>query len=806
MWTSIARFILRNRIALLVVLGVITIFMGWQLPQLKMDYHYASMLSDSDPVHLDNQEFKATFGEEGNAIFIGINDDKFFELSHFKQLYLLCDSLKKIEYVKAVLGVQQAVNIKQVTLETDKGLSRQFEIYPLFPDSIATQQQLDSLKQVFYSLPFYSGLLTNKAKTVFLISVTLQNEILNMPQRLITVQQVEETLLGFSQKNNIEVHISGHPYIRSQMMMLIKSEIRIFIILAALMSIIILFVFFRSFKVLGVSILLVGTGVVWAMGLMSLLQFKITVLTSMIPPLLIVIGIPNAVYLLNKYHSELKKHSNKILALQRTIRKTGNAIFLSNLTTAVGFAAFTVTNSRILSEFGAIASIGILFIFVLAIIIIPSVFSLWKIPSERYTKHLENLFVKKILVHIQRIATYKRKQLFIISVATLLLGIGGIFFIKQTGYIMDDVPHHARMYKDLKFLESTFNGVSPLEIMIKTKDSLSGQQFIYQIQKIDSLQTALSHYSELSRSVSVADAVKFLHQSYARGKTENYCLPDNPKTFEIIFKRLPTNLSFNESFIKSFIDSTKTVTRVSLNIEDIGTYRMKKLLPEIQQHIDRYFPPNEYHTVITGSTILYFTGTTYLIKNLFGSLAMAFVIIGFLLFWMFKSVKITLLSLVPNVIPMIITAGVMGWAGIPLKPSTILVFTIAFGISVDGTIHFLNKYRYELLDNNRNMGIAVNNAIFETGISMTYTYIILFFGFIIFSISDFGGTQALGILVSLALLVAMCSNLIILPSLLLSLEKIYNRKAISKSSVQNIEAEGKSKPKEGANENHDKLK
>jgi len=798
MWSKIARLILRNRTILLTVIAVITVFFGWQATRLEMDYHYASMLSENDPVYKNNQEFKATFGEEANALFVGVADADFFTLDHYQKIKTLCDTLRKIKNVKSVISPYQALNVRQVTIEDSTGKNRQFELYDIFSKTITTQAELDSLKQVFLSLPFYKGLLVSNDQKVFLLSVTLKSEILDTPERIPTVQKIEKTILEFSDKTGIETHISGHPYIRTQMMILIKSEIKIFIILAALISIIILFLFFRSFKVVVISILLVGLGVIWAMGFMALMGYKVTVLTAMIPPLLIVIGVPNAIYLMNKFHSEAKKHANKILALQRTINKTGNAVFLSNLTTAVGFATFLITNSRILSEFGAISSLGIMFTFMLAIIIVPSLVSLWKPPSEKYTRHLENSLIRNILNKILTIATRHRIALYISTGVVLCVGIAGIFTIKQTGFIMDDVPHSARMYKDLKFLEAKFNGVSPLEILIRSKDTLTGHQFIEEIGKIDSLQQSLLVYNELSRSVSVADAVKFLHQAYSKGKPESYRLPDNPRTFETIFKRLPQKFNFTEGFIKSFIDSTKTVTRISLNIEDVGTQRMKVLIPAIESHVNHYFPPNQYHTLLTGSTILYFTGTTYLIKNLFGSLALAFVIIGLLLLWMFRSFKMMLLALIPNIIPMIITAGIMGLTGIPLKPSTILVFSVAFGISVDGTIHFLNKYRHELFANNWNISEAVKSSIFETGMSMFYTYIILFFGFIIFSVSKFGGTQALGILVSLALFVAMISNLIILPALLLSLEKFYDRKTFSEPPIAILDEEIVNDPAEEA--------
>ncbi|NLA24214.1 MAG: MMPL family transporter [Bacteroidales bacterium] len=752
------------------------------------------MLSEKNQVYIDNLEFKETFGEEANAIFVGINDADFFDIEHYKLIKGLCEDLSKHKNVTSVLTVYQAINLRQVTVDDEQGKRREFELYNLFPENIQTQEQLDSLKEEFFNLPFYKGLLYGKHSNVFLLSVGVNHEILDAPERIPTVQGIEASLLQFSEDTGIELNISGHPFIRTKMMVLIKSEIKIFIILAALIAVAILFLFFRSFKVVLISILLVGQGVIWSMGTMALLGFKITILSSMIPPLLIIIGMPNAVYLLNKYHSETKRHSNKFLALHRTIHRTGNAVFLSNLTTAVGFATFMITNSSILNEFGAIASLGIMFTFMLAIIIVPSLVSLWKVPSEKYTKHLENLYVKKILGKIYNITIKHRKKLFIGVGMALIIGLFGISLIKQTGYIMDDVPSSARMYKDLKKLEDNFNGVSPLEIMIRSHDSITGHDFICEIQKLDSLQTELLVYDELSRSMSIADAVKFLNQAYSRGNVDRYCIPDNPRTFETIFNRLPQNFDFTDASIKSFIDSTKTVTRLSLNIRDVGTKRMKVLIPEIDSLVKKYFPQEEYRTLLSGSTLLYFTGTTFLTKNLFISLALAFVIIGLLLFWMFRSFKMMVLALIPNIIPMLITAGIMGIFGIPLKPSTILVYGVAFGISVDGTIHFLNRYRHELHSNNWNIGEAVKTSIFEIGVSMTYTYSILFFGFIIFSISEFGGTKALGMLVSLELLIAMLSNLVVLPALLLSLEKFYGRKVLVAPPIPIIEEDVKCDP------------
>lgn len=781
MWNLVARLILRNRIALLVIIGIITIFMGLQIKKVEMDYHYANMIPEKDSAYINNKKFKEIFGEEANGIIFGIEDDNFFDLNKFKALDNLCKDLKNIKNVTQVLTVNKSINIRQKTTTDEDGkTNREFEIYNIFPENISSQEELDSLKNIFQSLPFYKGLLYNDTNNVYLLVVSISKEVLNSAERIPVVQEIESVVNNYSKTNNIKVYTSGHPFIRTKIMVMTKAEIKIFIFLALLICVIILYIYFRSFKVIMVALLVVGIGVTWAVGLMGILGYRITILTAMIPPLLIVIGIPNTVYLLNNYHVETRRHGNKILALQRVIAKVGNAICTTNGTTAAAFATFIITNNNLMVEFGIISSCGIMFIFLAALIIIPSIFSFLQPPSGKYTKHLENKVVTKIVSALNKVVNNHRTIVYFIFGSLIIVSIFGITLIKRTGYILDDVPHKSAIYKDLKFLEHNFNGAFPLEIVIQSKDTLSGIDLVHQIQKLDNLQAKLLKYSELSRSMSIADASKFLYQAYSRGKTENYKLPPDLKTYETIFKRLP---KLNNGLTKAFVDSTNTITRVSLNIEDIGTDRMEVLLPKIKKDIYEIFPEDKYSSIVTGSTILYFTGTTYLIDNLFSSLFLAFLIIISFMFWMFRSMKAVLISLIPNIIPMLATAGLMGYLGIPIKPSTIIVFSIAFGISVDSTIHFLARYRYELYLNSGNVGKSVRNSLSITSISMMYTSTILLFGFSIFTASSFGGTVALGLLVSIALFISMFSNLVLLPSLFLTLEKTLQKKNIKKSII-----------------------
>lgn len=783
MWQKIARLILRQKLYLIIGIVIVTAFLGFEALHISMDYGYARMLSEDDEVYLQNKKFKELFGDEANAIAIGIEDSCLLtNYEHFDKFRKLSHQIKSHKDVKKAFSPLEAVNLRKASVTDENGNKKQkFETIRIFGDSISSQTELDSISNIFFSLPFYTNLLYSADTNVFLLTISLDPKILNSSERQQSVAEIEDILQKYSEETGINVHISGHPYIRTEVTNLIKRELLIFTLLAALVCIIILYIFFRSPKVIFASLIVVALSLIWVFGYMVLLGYQVTVLTSMIPPLLIVIGIPNIIYMFNKYHAEYKLHGQKVKALHRTICKIGNASFVTNITTAFGFATFIVTTNTLLIEFGVVASLGIMTVFLLSLLIIPIFFSLCKPPSEKATKHIDNKVITSIIAKIEDIVTHSRKTVYIVFISLFVVMLCGIFFINRAGYILDDVPNNSKLCQDTHFLEEKFGGVSPIEIVVISKDSLrNDHDYIDQIVSLDSLQQRMKKYPELSRSMSIADAVKFLYQAYTNGK--KYELPPDPNTYSNIMKRMP-NMN-GEGLAKSFIDSTRTATRISMNIRDVGCDRIEELLPQLRSEIDSVFPADRYETIVTGNTIMNFTSQTYLTKNLFISLALAIVVIALFLFLMFRSIKVTLLSLIPNVIPMVVTAGIMGYFGIPIKPSTILVFSIAFGISVDDTIHYLAKYSQELKHTDGNIGVSVKNALGETGMSMIYTSIILVLGFGMFTISEWGGAQSMGILVSTALFVAMFSNIVLLPSLLMTLEHHFNKKVFNEQFIQ----------------------
>jgi len=786
MWLKVSGIILRNKILLLSILFFITVFLGFHAVKVEMSYEYASLLPQKDPAYKDYRNFIEIFGEEGNLIVIGIQDPDFFQIDRFKRWKQLCNELSAVEGVEDLLSASNTYNLVKNTEKL------RFEIVEIFPDSVDNQEDIDILSGQFKSLPFYKNTVYNPDTDSYLLAITVNKEKMHTSEREKMIRSIRRICEKFEKDQDVNLYYSGLPYIRVVNSIKIKKELYLFSVLALAICVIVLFLFFRSFKAVIVPVLIVLTGVIWAMGMLSLFGYKITLLSGMIPPLLIVIGIPNSIYMLNKFHHEYVSHGNKIKALQRVIIKIGNATFLTNLTTASGFATFIIVKSDLLKQFGIIASLNIMGLFILSLLLIPIIFSFIGPPSSRHVSHLDNRFISGVLRYLVNITEHHRKKVYIITVVVVAIGIYGITLIKSSGYMVDDIPESDPVYQDLKFFESNFEGLMPLEIMVDTKKP-GGVLHLSTFNKLEELENRLSDYPELSSALSLLNLLKFSKQAFYNGRETYYSLPNNR---EINFIMQYASIgNENSGLLHSFMDSSKQITRVSIRMKDMGTKYMEKFSNEFHAVVDSIFSPDQYNVTVTGSSVTSFKGTQYLLKNLFTSLGLAIILISSFMAIMFSSWRMVVLSLTPNIIPLIFTAAFMGFSGIPIKASTILVFSIAFGISVDNTIHFLAKYRQELKATNWDIRRSVVLAMKETGLSMLYTFVVLFFGFGIFAFSGFGGTVAMGVLVSLTLLVAVTSNLILLPSLLTGLDRLTTTRTFIKPLLhiydeeQNIELE-----------------
>lgn len=768
MWKYLVRIILRYRLANLIIIGLITAFMGYQATQIQLSYEMVKMLPVTDSASIDYENFKQKFGQDGSVFFVGVQDDKLFQLDEFNDWYDLTHKLKEID------GVEEVVSVAKLYQLIRNDEKKKFDFNPLISNRPSSQQELDSIKNIIYSLPFYEGLLFNKETNVTMMMITLDKQKLNTKSRVGLIYEIKDAVEVFSKKHNIPIRYSGLPYIRTITSKMVEDELQLFIYGALIIASIILLLFFRSIKVVFFTILIVVINVVWVMGSISLLGYKITMLTGILPPLLIVIVVENCIFLLNKYHNEYLNHGNKVKALSRVVQRIGNANMLTNATTAAGFAAFIVTGNKILVEFGLVASINILFAFILTLFLIPIFFSYLPAPSKRHTKHMDKSNVGKIIERVVGTVLYRRNLIYIIAGIVLIIGFVGISKLKTTGNIVDDISKKDQLYKDLIFFEEHFKGVMPLEITIDTKKK-KGVMRLSNIQKIERLQEVLAAYPELSKPLSISEVVKFAKQAFYKGNEKMYALP-NSQEKNFILSYVPDVEAGNKTVLNSFVDKDLQTTRISVQMANIGTKEIKKIMDSLLPEIDKIFSPDRYDVTLTGTSVVFLKGTNYLVKNLMTSLLLALIIISALMALLFTSARMIGISLIPNLIPQLMTAGMMGFFLISIKPSTILIFSIALGISVDNAIHFLSRYRLQLKLNNWNIKESVIAALRETGYSMIYSSVVLFFGFAIFTVSNFGGTEALGYLISFTLVVALLSNLFILPSLLLTLDKFITTK------------------------------
>ena len=791
-WDSVSNLILKNRILIIALLVLATSFFISQWQYIKFSNTEANLLPDNHEVNLEYLDFTNKFGEEGNLIVIGIKDSLLFTTQNLNAWNNLSKVLKDTSFVESVIAIGDLQKLKK-----DKK-KQQFYLEPFIKDTITSDIELISIKkELFEKYPFYDEFLFNTKTKSVRTAIHLKKSIVNEPARETYINTVLiPKVKSFESKYNLDIKISGMPYVRTKNAENIKSEISTFVILALIITSIIFFLFFRSYRATFISLFVVMIGVVWTVGILGLFiintppgDFEISVLTGLIPPLIIVIGIPNCIFLINKYQHEVNKHGNKAKSLQKVITKIGNATLMTNVTTASGFATFIITNSKLLKEFGIVASLSILAIFILCILIIPIIYSFLPIPEEKHLEHLNRTWINSLGDWIEKTVKKSKINIYIISVLLLVTSIIGIYQIRISGSIIDDMPQKADWFDDIMFYEKEFNGIMPLEILINTKRK-KGVTKLSTIKKMSKIEDVILEIPELSKPISMVSLVKYSKQAYYNGNPKYYQVPTSQENSFILSYAKNSTSDSDVDLIKNYVDSTGQYTRITAFMKDMEIEKMEEIEKKLNYEISKIMPSNNFEVSITGKAYLFQKGTKYLVKNLIISLSLAIFLIALLMAYMFRSLKMIFISLIPNLLPLIVTAGLMGYLGVAIKPSTILIFSIAFGIAVDDTIHFLAKYRQELITNNWEVKKSVYNALRETGVSMFYTSIVLFFGFSVFTVSNFGGTVALGALVSATLLFAMLSNLLLLPSMLLSLEgSIANEKVLKEPLIKIIEDE-----------------
>jgi uncharacterized protein len=770
MWRSIGQFILKFRIPLLIVLAIITALLGFMASKVQLSYDFARAIPINNPKYKTYQEFKKKFGEDGNLLVLGVQTDKLFTEAVFNKYAALQRKLKQVKGVDDIIAIPTAINLVK-NYETEK-----LNAVSIFADKQLTQAEIDSSAAIFRSLPFYKGLLYNPTTNAWLMGVRINKELMASKERLGIVHKIRAIADEFGAATGLQVHKSGLPHIRTELTERITKEMRFFILASLVLSAIILLAFFRSLTAMWLSLAVVFVGVVWSFATIYLLGFKISVLLALIPPLIVVIGIPNCIYFLNKYHTAYAETGDKKKALVMMVERMGVVTLFCNLAAAIGFAVFALTQSQILKEFGIVAGINIMALFFISLVLIPAVLSLVPAPKTRHTKYLDNPRLNRWLDRLERWSLNHRKLIYAVTIGIAVISVAGIFQLKSLGFIVDDLPKKDHLYTDLRFFESNFKGVMPLEILVDTKKKYGVSRNLKNLEKIDSLSQFLSTIPGIARPLSITEGLKFAKQAFFDGDSASYVMPsefDLPTLAPYLSMKSDSSGAKNSfaKLISTFMDSARQQARISVSMADVGSKRLPRILDSIENRVNQLFEKDKYDIQLTGTSVTFLEGSHYIINGLKDSILWAFAFIAVCMLYLFRSVRILICSLIPNIIPLLITAGVMGWVGIPLKPSTVLVFSVALGIAIDVTIRFLVNYKQELPHNNYDMKQTVIETIHGTGISIIYTSFVLIAGFIIFCFSGFDGTKALGWLTSLTLVTATFTNLVLLPAILISFTK-----------------------------------
>ncbi len=846
MWNSLASLILRNRLLIAIVITILTIIFGYfAVTNLKVDNRYGNTLPTDSPVQMDYLKFKEQFGEDGSTLVIAIKSDSLHNERNFKKWLELTQKIKKFKGVENVISEATLFTIKN-NVEASK-----FEINRIFSDTTFRKKTIDSIKREIRVNPIYKNLLYNDDKKVSLLLVGMNEKCLADKKRNKVVFEIEELAQSYS-KYFGKPYFAGLPHIRVVIGKRIVNEMYIFLGLSVLASSILLYIFFRSLRVVMQCNLVVFVSVIWALGSIALFGFQLSIMMALIPPLLIVIGVPNCVFLITRYHQEYVQFNNKTRALFTMIRRIGSVTFLTNLTTAVGFCTFT--SSEKLAQFGIISSLNIMVVFVLSICIIPILASISKPPKPRHLKHLYRVYSQGFIEYIVIIITKYRRWVYVGSVAILVVSIFGMTKIISTGNVTSDLPKKDPILLDMKFIEKNFGGSIPFEVTIDYKRK--GRLFSNEtLEKVEEIQDVFARDTLFSKSLSMVDFIKVINMAYYGNNPEQYKIISNKDKLRLkkyVDKFDAEGINEGNISLKNLVDTAHHTLRIRMQMKDVGSYKVADKVDSLRGEVDEILNPDKralerlfskvekgdktaidsilyehsavfnnlisiiskgndeleyafnldpekinayknkpnfnkllrtainqeyYDLTFTGTSVVAAEGTKYLFINLVQSLVFAIISIALLMAFLFRSFTIILISMIPNIIPLLFTAGIMGYFQIPLKPSTLLVFGIALGITVDNAILFLAKYRQELKQHAWDIKYSILQSLRETGLGIFYTSVILFFGFIMFVFSQFGGTKGLGLLVSITILVGMATNLIILPSLLLSLE----RRVITKS-------------------------
>ena len=710
-----------------------------------MDFSIEQLFSQNDPVISRYLNFREEFDGVDNRIFLLYESDDPFSYNN------LLKNKKMVHAFENIEGINKVTSLTNIDLFTDGGEYLLSPVYEYIPQSI---DSLENAKERILNSKLLTNYLISSDGKIASIVLEVSDIYNEHDSRESIVRQIDELQLG----TDWTWHQTGLPIIRTRYVQYMIADNITFLFPVLIMLIFLLTILFRSLVGLVLPLIVVLLTIIWTLGFMTASGITINIISYIIPTLLMVVGISDSVHFLVKYYNTLYLVGNKKEALTQTLQKIGTAIFLTSITTAIGFGALSMVNIEIVKEFGIFTALGVFFAFIITVLFIPSTLMLLsKTPKTKLDAYSRGYRVK-VVNRLILIVRNHPKIIILTGIMITIIGLFGALQINPHSKLLDDLRPGNALLEDMRLAENKMGSVLPVEIIISIDENNNFQdiQDIAVISFADDLATYISKIPEIGKVVSVSDYLKAINQAMNEGTKSFYSLPSSR---EVISQYM---LLYDSEF-NSLINSDLTKLRVAAQIKDIDSRRSAEIEKEINTYIDTVIP-NGMTAEVTGTAFLALRTNNYLVKNLLASFLVALIIITFLMVILFRSIKMAFISILPNIIPMMVMAAVLGFLQIPLRPATAMTFAVAFGIAVDDTLHYLIRYRMEL--SNQHYRQANDSTMLGTGIAMMSTTAILSAGFLVLTLSTFTPTVEFGMLSVITIITALIGDLTFLPALL----------------------------------------
>lgn len=739
--------------AVLTALVAISAFWFWRMGQLDFDYDFEKFFPVGDPETAFFQEHRARFETDNDFVLIAlVNDEGIFDQGFLEEAKRLSDTLVNISNVTDVVS---AIDQEYRVPSPIGGYASDNYMHIDQPEKYAS----DSVR--IWGSPDIMGNFFSEDGTSLGI-VVQHTDYLSKVKCDTLAADLEEMLTHFEFDG---VHLAGRAVGQSYYVKLMESEMVIFVGTSFVLILIFLFVAFRSAWGVIVPMIVVLLATVWIIGLMSLAGKAIDVMMTVLPTIMFVVGMSDVVHILSKYLEELRNGAAKLMAIKTAFREVGAATFLTSLTTAIGF--FTLMSSGVtpIMDFGIYTGIGVFIAFGLAFSMLPALMVLVKTPKIAQKRGQDKLFWNRQLHRAFRWTLRNRKGIAVGSLLVLGLSAWGISKIRMNNFLLEDLSDDDYLKKEWTFFDDRYGGVRPFEMSISMKDSTQSLLDYENLLMIDSMERWLQREMSMSTVVSPVALLKGVNRMMKGGGNQHFSLPEENELYAGKFRRQWEKI-LASSKGKPLITADLDTMRLTSRMPDFGSEYIREKQEAFDQFMIDYGAAEVFDYRVTGTAYLIDVNNAYLARNMLTGLLIAFGVIALIVAFLFRSFKMIVISLIPNMLPLIVVAGVMGFLDINLKVSTSIIFTIIFGIAVDDTIHFLSKLRIESRKG-KTMLYAMKRTYLSTGKAIVVTSIILCAGFLTLVFSDFMGTFYTGFLIGLALFLAVIADLVLLPLLLM---------------------------------------